>query len=169
MNAERAEARELIPGPRSSARPNAATDPHPTAALDLELATLNAAFWGGEVHLFLDELAVAEFVDPWCRDARDVLVRLQRDAEQDIVAGGKVDPFDVAAELKQMGWLPILSRSVVLAEVAPGTLHALGSLLTQMAEVAERRRVLARLVALADTLERPGGAARVAEVLGVAL
>lgn len=58
---------------------------------------------------------------------------------------------------------------LVMADVEPGRLNALPLLLHKLAEAAERRRVMARLVALADTLERPGGPARVAELLGVAL
>lgn len=143
-------------------------DTFQTAALGLEMATVNAALWGPDTPDHLDELAEAEFTDPWCRDVVAVLVDLWGRYEPGSILAS-VDPVAVAERVEALGWLPLTSPSIFLAEVtgAGYSLTALSQYLDQLRELAHRRRLLARLVALADTLERPGGAARVAEVLGM--
>ncbi len=137
---------------------------------DLEMAVVNAALWGPDTFAHVDELAAAEFLDPWCRDVVAVLLDLFSIFEPGSIFA-RVAPVAVAERMKALGWRPLTSPSIFLAEVtgAGYSITALPQYLDQLRDLAQRRRLLARLVALADTLERPGGAARVAEVLGVAL
>lgn len=133
---------------------------------DLELAVVNAAIWGLDTSSHLDELADVEFLDPWCRDVAKVLIDLWAEIEP---GSRRVNPLAVAEAVERLGWRPTTSPSIFLAEVTAAgySIHALPLYLGQLREVAQRRHLLARLVALADTLERPGGPARVTEVLGV--
>lgn len=134
---------------------------------DLELAVVNAAVWGPDTSTHLEELAAAEFLDPWCRDVVAVLLDLFSIFEPGSIFA-RVDPMAVAEGVERLGWRPALSPSIVLAEVtgAGHSIYALPSLLGQLRELAQRRAVLARLVGLAATLERPGGAQVVADALG---
>ena len=130
----------------------------------LELATVNAAVWGNQAADLVPELRAAEFVDPWCAAVVSAVA--------DVLPMGNTAPGALAMatheRLVELGHhRPRDFWQLALADVPPGTLHALPWLLGRLEEAAERRRVMARLVALADTLERPGGPARVAELLAM--
>lgn len=136
--------------------------------LALEHAVVNAAVWGSQAPDLLDELERTELLDPWCRDVVAVVVELWRRWEPGSLLA-TVDPMEVAARVEALGWRPGLSPSIVLAEVTGEgySIEALPLYLHRLREMDQRRAVMARLVALADTAERPGGASRVAEVLGM--
>lgn len=124
--------------------------------IDAELAAVNACLWGPTDQLagLLGELDSGLFVDPWCREVVELVHQ-------------GATTVDMPDALRARGWVGPCAPSVVLADVtaAGGRLDALAFYLGRLREGQERRRVLAQLVALADTLERPGGPARVAEVL----
>lgn len=132
--------------------------------LALEGALANAAVWGppDQAAAMVPELRSAEVVDPWCRAVLDAVAD----------ASPLVDPTPGAMAMAVHERLVAQGiddfARLVLADVEPGTLHALPFLLGRLDEAQERRKLRARLVALADTLERPGGPARVAEVIGMA-
>jgi hypothetical protein len=131
----------------------------------LERATVNAAVWGTQAADLVPELRAAELVDPWCSAVVSAIadVSTMADTSQPGALALATHERLVATGIHE-------DRDfyrLCLADVPPGTLDALPFLLGQLDEAAQRRRVLARLVALADTLERPGGPARVAELIGM--
>ena len=76
--------------------------------------------------------------------------------------------LDAAQDMPFPGAEQAMAWDAALAGVEPGTLNALPMLLHKLEEEAHRRKVRARLVALADSAEHPGGPERVAKLLGMA-
>lgn len=142
-----------------------------TLDLSSQRTVANALLFGTQAaDLRAEVLAALEaghFTDPWCAAVAAAVVEVVStvDASEPGALMLAVHRHLVANGTHRERDFHLL----VLADVEPGTLNAVPMLLHRLAEAAERRKVLARLVALADTLERPGGPARVAEVLGVAL
>lgn len=134
--------------------------------LRLERDAVNALMFGTQAGDMVREVRSAldagHFADPWCAAVAAAVV-------------GEVDTSEPGALMLAVHHRLVATGThrerdfwqLCLADVKPGTLNALPMLLHKLAEAAERRRLLDRLVALADTLERPGGPARVAEVLGM--
>jgi hypothetical protein len=126
----------------------------------LERWTIFAAVLGDPRQLedLLEELTLDLFGDPWCRD---VVAALHEDYR---------GPTAIAVHLARMGWRPRCSApSFADAFLTDIGWHpeALPFYLGRLKEAADRRRVLARLVALADRLEHPGGPCRVAQLIGM--
>lgn len=161
-------------GPAPAGRPyvwsashNAATKAQNTAGVNLELEVTNAAIWGPPAQAvdLAAEIRAAEVVDQWCSAV------LQASAE----VAHWVDDTPGALALAIHDHLvdtgthrPGDFWQLALADVDNDRLSALAFLLSRLDEEAHRRKVLARLVALADSAEHPGGPERVAKLLGMA-
>lgn len=134
----------------------------------LERAATNAAVWGDQAPDLLDELDRAVITDPWCEAVVAAVVAVHR-------SGADTREFrhvvHVHESLVDRGvHAPSDFHQLAMVDVAEAgaSIEALPLYLHLLHEAAERRTLLARLVALADTLEHPGGPERVARVLGVA-
>jgi hypothetical protein len=137
---------------------------------DLELATLDAVLHSTQTVDLATELRAAveagHLTDPWVAAA--VAAALDVLDDVDTTTHGALM---LATHERLVAIGTHADRDfgrLVLPEVDTATLNQLPMLLGQLEEAAARRKVMARLVALADRLEHPGGPARVAELIGMA-
>lgn len=133
-----------------------------------ELAAIEVLVWGDpEATIDAYEAGTIRpehFADPDRRTVAEVVVEL-------IDAGVPPSPVGVHDRLLALGWSQEAATAAVLNrggfEAANHRLDALDCRLAVLADEHDRHRLRVKLSALADTLDRPGGVERVAEVLEV--
>ncbi|CAN5618880.1 hypothetical protein BH10ACT1_BH10ACT1_19890 [soil metagenome] len=131
-----------------------------------ERAAINAALYGVQAMAYLNELKAVGWTDPWCAKVAAALVDVLRRSTSRRYEHGVLADL-VRRELIRNGHCDLVDGlPLVDVTLAGGSVHGLGIYLAEIAEAAQRERLRLELVRLADALDRPGGPARVAEMIG---
>lgn len=136
---------------------------------DLEALALHSALYDEPepVLAAIDDgtFSAALFVDPIGRATAEAIIDV-------VLAGSVPEPHVVAVELECTGLGRAAARDAVLLvgtfQAAGCRCGGLGHYLFKLAEERDRRDLELQLLAMAETLHKPGGPARVAELLGAA-
>lgn len=124
----------------------------------LERFTLNAVVWGDQAPHLMAELGAVRMRDPWCAAVADAALAA--------IADGYEHHVDLVPEVvRRADGVSLDDLVMVDVQEAGGRLDGLPAYLARIAEDDERRHLGELLAGLADSLTRPGGAARVAAVL----